>query len=250
MIDFHTHVLPGIDDGAKDTDTAVAMLQESILQGVTTIVCTPHYYGKQRSPQSFIERRQAAYKRLQAKLPEGISLRLGAEVYFTEDVSVAYEDLALLAIEDTPYILLELPFTKQYRERLFEKIDEFMAETGLTPIIAHVDRYPAVLAKPSIATRLVEMGCLLQVNAEAFEAKGVKSFAACLLQKGMIHAIGSDMHNTEARPQCMKKYVAAIERLEMKPMAKKIADLSEGILRGDEIRVSPKKVGKIFGKYF
>ena len=249
MIDFHSHVLPGIDDGAKDTDTAVAMLQASVLQGVTTVVCTPHYYGK-RSPQSFIERRQAAYKRLQPKLPEGVSLRLGAEVYFTEDTAAAYEDLALLAIENTPYILLELPFTKRYGERLYEKLDELMAETGLTPIIAHVERYPVVLAKPSIATRLVDMGCLLQVNAEAFETTSVKSFVHCLMQKGMIHVIGSDMHNTEARPQSMQRYTSAIEKLNGKQMAKKIADIGAGILRGDEIRVTSKKIGKIFGKYF
>ena len=63
MIDFHSHVLPGIDDGAKDVETSVAMLEESKRQGVTTVVCTPHYSGRKHSPEWFKERRNAAYER-------------------------------------------------------------------------------------------------------------------------------------------------------------------------------------------
>ena len=250
MIDFHSHVLPGLDDGAKGTDMSVALLEQSIQQGVTTVVCTPHYYGE-RSPQSFLERRKSSYSYLRARKVEGIKLRLGAEIYFTEDLAVPYEDLAALAIEGTPYILLELPFTRRYKERLFECLDAFMSETGLTPIIAHVDRYPAVYAKPSIVKRLIDMGCLIQVNAEAFEEKGARALTECLFEKGMIHVIGSDMHNPETRPQCMKKYAEALERLGSKPAAKMIEELSEAILRGDEIFVSSSQpVRKFFGKYF
>jgi protein-tyrosine phosphatase len=82
MIDFHSHVLPGIDDGAKDVETSVAMLEESKRQGVTTIVCTPHYSGRKHSPARFKEKRNAAYERLKPHIPEGIDLRLGAEVFF------------------------------------------------------------------------------------------------------------------------------------------------------------------------
>lgn len=249
MIDFHSHVLPGMDDGAKDAEMAVAMVDESVRQGVTTIVCTPHYYSK-RSPRSFVEKRKAAFQRLMERGASGIEFRLAAEVFFTEDTSVSFDDLAILAIENTRYILLELPFQKRYTERLFEKLDEFISETGLTPIIAHVERYPALLAKPSIVTRLVDMGCLIQVNAVAFEVKGVKSFAECLLRKGMIHVVGSDMHNTDARPQSMQAYEAAVERLGMQAAAKKIDDIGAAILRDDEISVSSKPIGKFFGKYF
>ena len=199
MIDFHSHVLPKLDDGAKDVETSLKMLEASKQQGVTTLLCTPHYYGKKRSPERFLEKRQASYALIEGKIPEGLTLRFGAEVYFTQDNVTAYEDLALLCIEGTRYIMMEFPFTSHWQTRLFEKLEAFIYETGCTPIVAHIERYPAVLKKPSLAKKLMDMGCLLQVNAEAFENKKTKSFAYALLKKGMVHAVGTDTHNLEDR---------------------------------------------------
>ena len=251
MIDFHSHVLPKMDDGAKSVEVAVAMLEESKRQGVTTVVCTPHYYGKSRSPEQFIEKRKEAYARLAPHIPEGITLRLGAEVYFTADMVVPFEDLAVLAIEGTRYIMLELPFTPTYPERLFERLETFVAESGCIPIIAHVDRYPAVLKKPAILKRLTEMGCLLQMNAEALEVKGVKSFALAALKKGLISALGTDMHNMSDRPPNMKIYSIALQ-LHGLPieLAQKILDTEYAILSDRPVQTTEGKLRRIFGKYF
>ena len=168
MIDFHSHILPQIDDGAKTPETSEKMLQMEISQGVKTVVLTPHYYGKHSSPKRFLEKREKAFERLNAYLPMGIEVKKGAEVHFTGVNMPDFEELATLAIEGTKYILLEFPFTTVWHSGLFEKLDDFIYETGCTPIIAHVERYREVQKKPALLKRLTDMGCLLQVNCYRF----------------------------------------------------------------------------------
>ena len=249
MIDFHSHVLPHIDDGAKEAAVAIQMLEESKRQGVTTVICTPHYYGKKRSPQQFIEKRAACYQRLLPSIPEGMELRLGAEVYFSEDNVVANQELSLLSIGDTRYVMLELPFAPHFSTRLFERIEEFIRETDSIPLIAHVDRYPAVLKKPSIITTLIEMGCLIQVNAEAFVTPRVKNFAMALFEKGMVHAVGSDMHNMAERRPNMEKFFAYLNT-QPKHLQEALENSEAAILRGEAVDAVGKPIRKVFGKYF
>ena len=251
MIDFHSHVLPGIDDGAKDLETAVAMLEESKRQGVTTVVCTPHYYGRKRSPAHFFNKRQEAYELLAPHIPEGMELKLGAEVFFTEDSVLSGEQLAQFCIEGTRYVMIELPFTPTIGERVFERLESFIAETDCIPIIAHVDRYPAVLKKPAILQRLTEMGCLLQMNVEALEVKGVKSFAVAALKKGLISAVGTDMHNMGDRTPNMKIYSMALQSHGLPiELSQKIADTEYAILSNRRVKAGGGKLRRIFGKYF
>ncbi len=251
MIDFHSHVLPHIDDGAKRTEIAVAMLEESKRQGVTTVVCTPHYYGKARSPEQFIAKRKESYDRLAPYIPDGITLRLGAEVYFNADMVASFDDLATLCIEGTQYIMLELPFAPTYPERLWQKLESFIMDSGCTPIIAHVDRYPAVLRKPSLLKRLTDMGCLLQLNVESLETKGVKGFAFAALKKGLIHAVGSDMHNMTDRAPNLKIFpIALLQRGLPAEVLQNVMDTEYAILSNAPVEIRPGKISNIFGKFF
>lgn len=249
MIDFHSHVLPKIDDGAKDVETSLKMLEESKRQGVTTLLCTPHYYGKRRSPERFLEKRKESYTLIADKIPNGLAVRFGAEVYFTQDMVTAYDDLALLCIEGTRYIMVELPFTPQWSAKLLEKLETFICETGCTPLIAHIERYPAVLKKPSLVKKLMEKGCLLQVNAEAFECKATKSFAYALLKKGMVHAVGSDMHNLEDRAPNLRILSEILSTLP-KEVGETLWATESAILDNLPIEAKAKSVHKFFGKYF
>ena len=249
MIDFHAHVLASIDDGAKDVETSIKMLEESKRQGVTTVICTPHYYGKKRGPRRFLEARAAIASSLFPHVPEGIQLRYGAEVYFNEDTVTDFDELALLCIEGTKYIMLELPFTPKFSERLFEKIEEFIAETDCIPLIAHVDRYLAVYRKPAILTRLAAMGCLFQVNAEAFFRKGIQDLALTMLKKGMVHAVGSDMHNMEDRAPNMQAFAKLLDTMPTE-VQERLKETQEGILVNRTIVPTVGKVRRLFGKYF
>ena len=139
------------------------------------------------------------FERLKPKIPEGINVRLGAEVHFTGINVLNADDFCSLAIEGTKYVLVELPFDTAWHGEILDKLATLIAETGYTPIIAHVERYDEVLKNPTIVSSLVAMGCLIQVNTYAFLNKKEKQLAFALLKHGLVHCIGSDTHDMEQR---------------------------------------------------
>ncbi len=250
MVDIHTHILPHVDDGARSSEMAVKMLEMEKAEGVTSVVFTPHYYVK-RSPESFLEKRNAAFERIQDKIPEGLDVHLGAEVHFTGINVPDFDELCTLAIGDTKYILLEFPFTGDWPNVLLDTLADFIAETGYTPIVAHVERYVRVLKKPAIVSRLVEMGCLIQVNAESFYRKDSKKFVAALLKHGLIHCVGTDAHDLSNRPPEHQKVKAVVEKLGCLAEWEKIQKNMENVIRGGQVCVEiGTPVKKFLGKYF
>ena len=212
MIDLHTHILPHFDDGAKNTDMSAAMLKAEAGQGVDTVVLTSHYYGKKRSPSEYIEKRDELFEHIKPRIPTGMKVLLGAEVHFSGVNLADYEDLAKLSIQtlDYPereegtkpvrYILIEFPFTSVWTKSLLDKLYEFISETGCVPIIAHTERYPEILKKPALITELIQMGCLIQVNANSFLNKQERKLALAILKHGYMHCVGTDAHDMMQRP--------------------------------------------------
>lgn len=199
MIDLHTHILPRLDDGAKDSKVAEAMLKAEAAQGVTTVVLTPHYYGRKHSPTQFLSRRAESFERIRAVIPGGMSVRLAAEVHFTGLNVPDYEELCKLAIEGTKYILFELPFEEKWSSALIERIADFVFETGYIPVIAHAERYREVRRRPKFVWELIRCGCLIQINAQAFLEKRDRALACALLRHGQVHCLGTDAHDLERR---------------------------------------------------
>jgi protein-tyrosine phosphatase len=250
MIDIHTHILPHIDDGAKDTATAREMLKMQSEQGVKTIVSTSHYYGRKHSPQRFLEKRSEAFARIKDALPQDMEVRLGAEVHFTGVNMPEADKLCLLAIEKTKYILMELPFTTKWSGGILHKLADFVYETGYTPIIAHVERYDEVLKKPSIVNDFVDMGCLIQVNAPAFLDKREKKLAFAMLKRGFVHCIGSDAHDLEGRASDFPAAKAAVERAGYADAWKRAEEIMTDVLADKPVRLDGgKPLKKIFGLY-
>ena len=225
------------------------MLSAELAQGVDTVLCTPHYYGK-RSPEKFLSQRDGMYQRLRTRIPDGITVRLGAEVHFTGINVPDHEQLCKLAIDGTKYILLEFPFVEKWTNRLLPALADFVYDTGYTPVIAHVERYREVLKKPAIVSQLIDMGCLIQVNARAFLEKREKKFAFALLKHGFVHCIGSDAHDLERRTVDLlgaKKVVEAAGYINAWERAQSIMQM---ILRDEEVRVSlGEPIKKSFGGY-
>ena len=250
MVDFHTHILPHIDDGAKDTEMAKAMLQSEVKDGVTDILLTPHYYGKKHSPDRFIEKRNGMWLHLQSHTPENLNVHLGAEVHFTGVNVPDYEELCKLAIGDTNYILLEFPFTTKWTKSLLDVVADFIYETGYTPIIAHVERYNEVLKRPAYAKELIEMGCLLQVNSTAFITKKERAFAFALLGKGMVHCVGTDTHDMSIRKPNLAHVKTAVEEAGYAKEWAEVQSNMQKILKGEPVEVRvPSKIKRFFGKY-
>jgi len=131
-----------------------------------------------------------------------------------------------------------------------DKLGDFVYETGYTPIIAHVERYREVLNKPAYLTELLEMGCLLQVNAAAFTTKNEKNLAAALLKRGWIHCIGTDAHDMSLRKPDFSAAKIAMEEAGFAESWQNIQTTMQAILRGEEIKPQgDKPIKKFFGKY-
>ena len=250
MIDIHTHILPRFDDGAKDSAMSVAMLERELSQGVKTVVLTSHFYGRKHSPKHFLQRREGAFERIKERIPEGLDVRLGAEVHFTGINLVDCEELCSLAIEGTKCILLEFPFTSKWSGELMDSLAEFISETGYTPIIAHIERYNEVLKRPAYVTELVNMGCLLQMNAQAFLNKKERNFAFTLLRKDLVHCIGSDAHDLELRACQLAEAIAAVEAEGLADKWERAQTIMQEVLRGEQPDFeTEERVKKFLGKY-
>lgn len=251
MIDIHTHILPQIDDGSKNVETSLKMLEAERAQGVKEVVLTSHYYGRKRSPQQFLEMRDAAYARIAQQIPDGLKIRLGAEVHFTGLNLPSYEALCSLAIEGTESILFEFPFTEKWDSRLMDALADFIYETDYMPIVAHIERYQEVLKNPSLITQLINMGCLIQVNARSFIDKRTRNLAFALLKRDMVHCIASDAHDTETRTTDLLSAKIAIEQAGLSAAWARVQSITTEILSGKKLCFKTEaKVKKFFGMYF
>lgn len=195
MIDIHTHILPCLDDGAETKADALELLRMLREQGVENVALTPHYYGKKHSVEDFLRERERAFAEIEKEIPENLRVFLGAEVHLTGVNDPADEKLCELAIGDTKCVLVELPFFSKWSNALLEKLSEFVADTGYTPIVAHIERYDEVKKNPKCIQTLIDIGCLIQVNTRAFLERRTKRLAFRLLRRDMVHCLGTDAHD-------------------------------------------------------
>lgn len=197
MTDLHTHILPGIDDGAKDLETSLEMLRRQKKSGVERVALTPHYYPLREELQDFLERRQHAYELLLSAwdsetMPQ---LRLGAEVHYSS--CIADMDLRSITFSHSDYLLLELSDTVVPAH--IEQVVKIMLEQGITPILAHVERCVYFAEDPAKLMRLIDLGALAQITARALSNKKRQKFAGICLQKNVAQIIVSDIHGVGDR---------------------------------------------------
>lgn len=213
MIDMHTHVLPRIDDGSKSSDMSLEMLKESYRQGVNALVATPHFYIKSDDIESFLEKREASFKRLAEKVKnedEIPDIYLGAEVFYFNGIS-KMDNIEKLCINSGKYILLEMPFSK-WNSRVFQEVDDLIYNRRLTPVIAHLERFVNFQKGTDNIERLISMKVIPQMNGENLMGFFNKGKALKWLSDGVIKLLGSDMHNTESRPQNLGKACEIISK--------------------------------------
>ncbi len=200
-VDYHSHILPGIDDGAPRADVSVEMIARLQRQGVERIVLTPHYYAAKESIASFLDRRAQAYQILMAR-PEAASfppMRLGAEVRLERNTS-SWENLRELCIEGTEYILIELPYLR-YDKWMLQEVENLTYAHRVMPILAHLDRYVlAGLMTQEEARRVCEFPeGTVQLNASISSSLRGKRLLHRLVRGGYPVVFGSDAHNLTDR---------------------------------------------------
>ncbi|MBP3326768.1 MAG: capsular polysaccharide biosynthesis protein [Coprococcus sp.] len=210
IIDFHTHVLPGIDDGSKNIETSIKMLDRCAENGVKLMVATPHFYADINSIESFLENREAAYHKLMAargnKKPD---ILLGAEVAFFKGISKA-EKLQPLLIEGTNIMLLEMPFTT-WDDSVLREVEYLISQRGFRIVIAHLERFMRFSGNKAYIKKLLSLPVLVQINAESLTDLRQRNKLIRLFQKKQAHLLGSDCHGLHHRPPNIWEGRAVIE---------------------------------------
>lgn len=204
MTDFHSHILPGIDDGSQNVEMSEKMLELEAASGITTIVATPHFYLSDQSVERFVRKREAAYQELLPVAENmGIDIVCGAEVYYSP--SLIDEDLSRLCIGDTRYMMIELPYTK-LTDSFIREFHSFIGNISseITPILAHAERYLRFTDENSVY-EIMNCDMLVQLNSGSFKPFSSEiKFMLDLIKHDMAHLLGTDCHNITSRPPNME----------------------------------------------
>jgi len=205
MIDIHSHLLYGVDDGAKSYEESISMLKHARAQGIYAMILTPHYRrGMFAYPNEKIE---AHFRRLQEAANEiGVRIYLGTEHHINSQVVEYIQNGRCRTLAGTHYVLAEY---KPETEFSFIKttLEELILE-GYVPIVAHVERYDCMQQHPEWVEVLRRKGALIQVNANAvlgMDGRKVKQFTKRLLKNGSVDFVASDCHDLKKRSNNMGK---------------------------------------------
>lgn len=209
MIDIHTHIIPGIDDGSDNMEDSLTMARMAVETGVTALVATPHcnmegYYDNYNTKELV-----RLFRNLAAWIQgEGIPLEIfpGMEIYFSEDLPRKIEDKRVIGLNHSRYYLVEFPF-KIPAERLRENLHSILEMENVVPVIAHPERYYCVQRDPQIIYALVMEGCLTQINKGSIAGKfgeGPYIAAMELLEYNLVGCVASDAHTPYMRTTHME----------------------------------------------
>ncbi len=222
MIDWHSHILPEMDDGSKSVDESLQMLRMLSEQGVGRVIATPHFYANNESVQNFIMRRRESYEKLSTHLFEGApEIVLGAEVAYYSGIS-RLPNLTELCAEGGKCLLLEMPMSR-WTEYTVKELEELAMHGRINLVLAHIDRYQHFQSSATWA-RLCDSGCIMQVNASALLSFSTRRRMIKLMKNQSVHCVGSDCHNVTARAPRIGHAYEIIEKKLGKGFIKKIVD--------------------------
>lgn len=203
MIDLHSHLLPGIDDGAKDWEESLEMARQAVADGTTEIQITHHVLdnSQYRLEAEILEKYMEMKRLLQSKRLK-LNLHLACEIYYQPDMELTHQISTFN--NNGRYFLVEFPM--QGIPRGVDDVFFQMILDGKTPVIAHPERNVGFLRNPNRVYEFVQRGALFQMNAGSLSGKygdGVAGLAMALMNSRLIHFFGSDGHNTRSRKVCM-----------------------------------------------
>lgn len=229
MIDLHNHLLPGIDDGAPDLDSALQLARMAVADGITHMVCTPHIHPGRydNSPQTI----QPALQQLKQALHDNhiaLQIAAGAEVRFGVELMAGVTSGSIPFIghwQDQPVILLEFPHADIPLGA--EKLTQWLRQRGIAVMIAHPERNKTLMQTPTRLRPFIDQGCLLQVTAGSVCGRfgsSAQRLAHGLLEQGLVTILASDAHNREHRPPLLKEGLEHASQLIGARAAEKLVD--------------------------
>ncbi len=254
MVDLHCHILPAVDDGAKDLSESIKMAKKAVEQGIHTIVATPHHLNNhyENPKESIIDRVIELNKALLEEKID-VSILPGQEVRIYGELIEDYERGEILPVDQTEYLLVEFPSSHvpRYTEKLFYDLQI----NGLIPVIVHPERNQEIIEHPDILYRLVKKGALTQITASSVcgdFGKKIKSFSLQLLDANLTHFIASDAHNTGNRPFKMREAFDFIHSKYGNELVHLLMENAEHVVTGHHVykevpeRIKKKKFFNIF----
>lgn len=236
MIDFHSHILPNVDDGSSSFEMSLEMINNSIQEGVKSICATPHFISGEYEIQKeeYIKKITALQEHFKNK---GINICSGLELYINPDLPRLFHEDKLWGLNNSRYVLVELPMRDFpiYTEKVFYDL----RLQGLIPILAHPERNFGIMKNLDLLINLIEQGNLAQMNAGSLigsYGKDIKLFAEKLVEMNLIHVLGSDGHNNKNRITRIKKGFEIIDSINSK-LSAWIVENESRILEDEEVDV-------------
>ena len=219
MIDIHSHIVFEVDDGPKTIEDSRALLEESYRQGVRTIISTSHRRkGMFETPEAKIEENFKQVQELAKEIADDLTVLYGAEIYYTSDILDKLEQGKIPRLADSQYALIEFSMITPYKE-IHTALSNVL-RLGVTPVVAHIERYHCLENDEKKVSDLINMGCYTQINSSSVlkpklfgdTYKFMKKRAQFFLEKDLVHFVASDMHNLDPRPPYMQEAYQIISK--------------------------------------
>lgn len=209
LLDIHSHILPGVDDGSPDVETSIRLLEMYREQGITDVIATPHFDASVQSIEEFQHTVCEAVRELSYSLYDGLpNIYTGSEVYYFKGIGRS-RGILPLTLCGSRYILLELPHAR-IDSTILKDISDFSEILGLIPIIAHIERYSDQRGFKDLLKLLSEGAGYAQINAPSLLSPPHKRTVFKLMKQGHISFIATDTHSVRHRPPLMKEALQAV----------------------------------------
>ena len=241
MIDIHSHIVFDVDDGPKTIEDSRALLEESYRQGVRTIISTSHRRkGMFETPEAKIEENFKQVQELAKEIADDLTILYGAEIYYTSDILDKLEQGKIPRLADSQYALIEFSMITHYKE-IHTALSNVL-RLGVTPVVAHIERYHCLENDEKKVRDLINMGCYTQINSSSVlkpklfgdTYKFMKKRAQFFLEKDLIHFVASDMHNLNPRPPYMQEAYQIISKKYGKSHAEQLFRKNQELLLRSE----------------
>ena len=238
MIDMHSHILPGVDDGPGEIETALKILDIAVNDGIKTVVATPHdLNGVYRNNREKILQDVRGLREIVRKKNRDIDILPGSDTYMAAELLEELDKDNVMTLNNSgKFLFLELPsffIPEQIKQQTFE-----IRLRGITPVITHPERNAVMMENPDILYELIRAGALVQITAGSVTGdfgRDARKNALRLLQLNMAHILATDAHNTSSRPPVLSKALRTVrEEIGAKGAAKMVLDTPLSLINGTE----------------
>lgn len=214
MIDIHSHILPGVDDGAVDLQESIHMAKAAAQEGIHTVIATPHHKnGKYENSASEIDEKVSGLNSVLQELEIPVTVLIGQEIRYYPDLLDDLHNGTFASLNRSRYILIEFPSNSVPRGAL-DLFHELKVQQ-LVPIIAHPERNADIMANTNLLAEMIDLGALSQITSHSLTGrfgKKIQSLSVKLCRDNLVHLIASDAHDVEYRPFALKEACSFIDK--------------------------------------